>query len=74
MAATITISGVGFVTNIEVADGETYADALSKAGIDAEAQGLDVSVNGAEVENLDQTAPESGDQVTATPKNASLGS
>ncbi len=70
MATTITINGVGFSGSVEVEDGETYADALAKAGFDSP-DSLDVEVDGVEVEPDAQPNP--GETVVATPQKAALG-
>jgi hypothetical protein len=67
--ATIKIDGVGFSTTVEVTDEETILDALKRANIDIGEDGLDVSVDGEQVE--DPGGQER--QVTATPKRANLG-
>lgn len=72
MSTTITIGGLGFSGTVEVEDGETYADALSRAGFNSPDE-LDVNVNGELVEDVEDTPVEADAQVTATPKAAALG-
>ncbi len=72
MGATIAINGVGFSGSVEVQNGETYADALAKAGFNSP-DSLDVKVDGETVESPSTATPTDGEQVVATPKRASLG-
>jgi hypothetical protein len=76
--ATIKIDGVGFSTTVEVTDEETILDALKRANIDIGEDGLDVSVDGEQVEDPAAAPAVTEDggqerQVTATPKRANLG-
>lgn len=67
----VRVSGVGSSNEVEVEVGATAQDALAAAGIDAEAAGLNTSVDG---ERTDGSAPvEDGSQVVATPRAAKLG-
>jgi hypothetical protein len=70
--STITINGIGVAATVEVNDGESYTDALNRAGFAAPAE-LDVNVNGETIENPDEVAVETDAVVTATPKQAALG-
>lgn len=72
MSTTITIGGLGFSGSVEVEDGETYADALNRAGFSSPDE-LDVIVNGEAVEDVEDTPVEADAEVTATPKAAALG-
>ena len=72
MSTTITIGGLGFSGSVEVEDGETYADALARAGFNSPDE-LDVVVNGEQIEDVDEVAVEADAEVTATPKAAALG-
>lgn len=74
MSTTITVGGLGFSGSVEVEPGESYADALQRAGF-TEPDELDVTVNGESLEGAALAeAPVVADaQVTATPKNAALG-
>lgn len=73
---TVTIAGAGFRHQITLEDGQTVQDALSKAGVDAEALGVDLLVGGQRVDAADVSASdiESGSTITAPPKSAALGS
>lgn len=74
MATTIAINGVGFSGSVEVQDGESYADALRKAGFESP-EDLNIEANGVEVESPEDTPvpTDEAPEVSATPKNASLG-
>jgi sulfur carrier protein ThiS len=65
MSTTITIGGLGFSGSVEVEDGETYADALARAGFNSPDE-LDVVVNGEQIEDVDEVAVEADAEVTAT--------
>lgn len=67
----VQVTGIGSSVTVEVPVDACVEDALTEAGVDAEAQGLNVSANG---ERAESTAPVSdGDQITATPREAKLG-
>lgn len=72
---TIKIAGAGFTHEVEVADGQTVQDALTAAGIDAEALGVDLLVGGQRVDAADLTSDDvtTGATYSAPPKSASLG-
>jgi hypothetical protein len=72
---TVTIAGAGFRHEVVIADGQTVQDALSAAGIDAEALGVDLLVGGQRVDAADVSASdvEAGATISAPPKSASLG-
>jgi hypothetical protein len=72
MSTTITINGIGFSGTVEVEDGESYQDALTRAGF-AQADELDVNVNGEQIESPEDVPVEENATVTATPKAAALG-
>ena len=72
MSITITIGGLGFSGAVEVEDGESYADALARAGFNHPDE-LDVNVNGALIEDVGEVPVAADAQVTATPKAAALG-
>lgn len=72
MSTTITIGGLGFSGSVEVEDGESYADALARAGFTSPDE-LDVIVNGEQIEDVEETPVQADAQVTATPKAAALG-
>lgn len=67
----VVIKGVGFVTTVDVSDGESIADALKRAGLNPE--DVDVNVGGEAVESPAESPVEAGSEVTATPKEARLG-
>jgi hypothetical protein len=68
MASTITISGVGFTTTVEVKDGETYGEALQNAGVDI--GDVDIAANGEQVTPDATTQPDA--EVAVTPREAKL--
>lgn len=68
MASTITISGVGFTTTVEVKDGETYGEALTSAGVDI--GDVDIAANGAQV--APDATTEANAEVAVTPREAKL--
>lgn len=76
MATTIALNGIGFSGTVEVEEGESYADALAKAGFDTP-ENLDISVDGVDIEDAAATPVEAGEgetpEVVATPKAAELG-
>jgi hypothetical protein len=58
-----------------IEDGQTVQDALSKAGVDAEALGVDLLVGGQRVDAASVSASdvEAGATISAPPKSAALG-
>jgi hypothetical protein len=72
---TITIAGAGFRHEVIIEDGQTVQDALSKAGVDAEALGVDLLVGGQRVDAASVSASdvEAGATISAPPKSAALG-
>ena len=72
---TITIAGAGFRHEVIIEDGQTVQDALAKAGVDAEALGVDLLVGGQRVDaaSVSSADVESGTTISAPPKNAALG-
>lgn len=70
--ATVTITGLGTSTSVEVPEGSTLSVALSEAGVDPEGAGLNVRANGADVDP-DEYTPQDGDQVLTTPRNLKNG-
>ncbi len=68
----VTVSGVGTSREVTVETGASLEDTLAEAGLNAEAQGTDVRVNGEAVSP--EYAVQDGDQVSATPQGAKLGS
>lgn len=74
MSTVISIAGLGFEGSVNVEDGESYCDALARAGF-TNPDELDVTVNGESLEGaeLEETPVEADAQVAATPKNAALG-
>ena len=72
---TVTIAGAGFRHEVVIEDGQTVQNALSAAGIDAEALGVDLLVGGQRVNAADVTSDDvdSGATISALPKSASLG-
>jgi hypothetical protein len=73
---TITIAGAGFRHEVIIEDGQTVQDALSKAGVDAEALGVDLLVGGQRVDagSVSASDVEAGATISAPPKSAALGS
>jgi len=72
MSTTISIAGLGFSAQVEVSEGESYCDALHRAGF-SNPEELDVTVNGEQIDNPEDVPVEADAQVAATPKNAALG-
>ena len=72
---TVTIAGAGFRHEVVLQDGQSVQDALSAAGIDAEALGVDLLVGGQRVDAADVSSDdiEAGSTITAPPKSAALG-
>lgn len=72
---TIKLAGAGFTYEVEIADGQTVQDALTSAGIDAEALGVDLLIGGQRVDASDVTSADvtTGATYSAPPKSASLG-
>lgn len=73
---TITIVGAGFRHEVTIDDGQTVQDALAKAGVDAEAIGVDLLVGGQRVSAADVSYDDvqAGATISAPPKSAALGS
>ena len=72
---TITMPGAGFRHELLIEGGHTVQDALSKAGVDAEALGVDLLVGGQRVDAASVSASdvEAGATISAPPKSAALG-
>ena len=68
----ISITGVGSSSEQTLTPGETLDQALKASGIDVEAAGLQVKVNG-EAVNASEFTPQNGDQAVVTPRDAKLG-
>lgn len=67
---TVRVSTIGSdPQTVEVASDATPADALAAAGVDAQASGLNVSVDGGSSDSL-----ENGSVVQAVPRSPKLGS
>lgn len=69
----VKITSPGNQADVEITAGGSLEDALRLAGIDAEAQGLNVRANGAQISDLSSVTPQDGDQVVATPRSPKLG-
>lgn len=69
----VKITSPGSQADVEITAGGTIEDALRLAGIDAEAQGLNVRANGYTVSDPASVSPQDGDQVIATPRTPKLG-
>lgn len=72
---TVTIAGAGFRHEVTIEDGQSVQDALSNAGIDAAALGVDLLVGGQRFDAADVSSDdvEAGATISAPPKSASLG-
>lgn len=71
MSISVTVSSLGGAKTVEVDEAADLSVALAAAGIDAQAQGLDIEVDGAPASATDPV--ENGSQVLATPRAPKLG-
>lgn len=70
---TIRVTGVGNGDTVTVSEGTSVADALRLAGIDPEAQGVDVRLDAEPVVNPSTTTMSAGSSITLVPKKPALG-
>lgn len=70
---TIRVTGVGNGNTVTVSEGTSVADALRLAGIDPEAQGVDVRLDAEPVVNPSTTTMSAGSSITLVPKKPALG-
>lgn len=70
---TIRVTGVGNGNTVTVSEGTSVADALRLAGIDPEAQGVDVRLDAEPVVDPSTTTMSAGSSITLVPKKPALG-